>query len=131
MPNHHYQTKTDLTRAFIRTIKGNWMYTRNLEARPQVIFCDLGFGIKRFSLTLKLLVHVPATAQEPNPNQHKIAEQLANQDLTMNRVRCGERLLLEIRRLPRSAHGGYLASNVGQVPLSVGASPGLLLETKP
>jgi len=40
-------------------------------------------------------------------------------------------VLLEIRRLPRSAHGGDLASDAGQVKGSVGASPGLLLETKP
>ena len=115
------------------------MHTRNfLEAKPQVNYCDLGFGAERFSLTLKILVHVPATAQETNPNQHKGALKKksaqrsgANQDLTTNRVTCGERLLLEIRRLPRSAHGGDLASDAGQVKGSVGASPGLLLETKP
>ena len=55
----------------------------------------------------------------------------ANRDLNTNIVRCGERLLLEIGRLPRSAHGGYLASNAGQVKGPAGASPGLLLETKP
>jgi hypothetical protein len=48
------------------------MRTRNLfEAKPQGNYWDLGFGVERFSLTLKLLVHVPATAQETRPNQHK------------------------------------------------------------
>jgi hypothetical protein len=47
-----------------------------MEARPQVMFCDMRRGWSQEILTLKLLVHVPAMAQVMNPNQHKGAEQI-------------------------------------------------------
>jgi len=46
-----------------------------LEAKLQVNYWGLDCGIERVSLTLKLLVHVPATSQETDPNQHDGTEQ--------------------------------------------------------
>ena len=46
-----------------------------LETKLEVNYRGLDCGIERVSLTLKLLVHVPATSQETDPNQHDGTEQ--------------------------------------------------------